>query len=426
MKQFFSVYLLLLAMAAKSQAPDHIYSSNIHSVKLYKAGDIFSYPLIKLNSSEELDLYFDDLEANVKNYYYTYQLCNADWSVATLNPFDYIRGFQRIRITTYRNSSVAFTRYINYQARIPDKNSVPSRSGNYLLKVFLDGDTSKLVFTKRFLVVDTKASVGAQVLQPFNGSIFKTHQKLHVVVNTNPQLNIFSQQDVKVVLLQNYAWPSALYLTRPNIFRGNYFEYNDESFTAFAAGKEWRWVDLRSLRLMSERMIRIDKQPTRTDVYVKPDGERRQQVYLYYRDINGFYTIETTDNVNPFWQSDYAYVHFSYFPPGNKAYPERDVYIFGELSNYALDENAKMEFNEEKGAYEKILLLKQGFYNYSYVTLPVKKSNETFSYENTEGNYWGTENSYQVLVYYRSFGGRSDELIAFSTLNSVFQRPSGY
>jgi hypothetical protein len=85
-----------------------------------------------------------------------------------------------------------------------------------------------------------------------------------------------------------------------------------------------------------------------------------------------------------------------------------------------------MEFSEEKGAYEKTLLLKQGFYNYSYVTLPVKKSNETFSYENTEGNYWGTENSYQVLVYYRSFGGRSDELIAFSTLNSVFQRPSGY
>jgi hypothetical protein len=425
MKQFFSVFLLLLAMAANGQAPDHIYNSNIHSVKLYKVGDILSYPFIKLNSGEELDLYFDDLDANVKNYYYTYQLCNADWSVADLRPFDYIKGFQSVRISTYRNSSIAFTRYTNYQARIPDRNCVPSRSGNYLLKVFLDGDMSKLVFTKRFLVVDIKASVGAQVLQPFNGSLFKTHQKLQVVVNTTPQLNIFSQQDIKVVLLQNYAWPSAHYLARPNIFRGNYFEYNDESSTAFAAGKEWRWIDLRSLRLMSERMIRIDKQPTRTDVYVKPDGERRQQVYFYYRDINGFYTIETTDNVNPFWQSDYAYVHFSFYPPGNKAYPERDVYMFGELSNYALDENSKMDFSEEKGAYEKTLLLKQGFYNYSYVTLPVKKSNETFSYENTEGNYWGAENSYQVLVYYRSFGGRADELIAFSTLNSVFQRPGG-
>jgi hypothetical protein len=173
---------------------------------------------------------------------------------------------------------------------------------------------------------------------------------------------------------------------------------------------------------MSERMTRIDKQPTRTDVYVKPDGERKNQVYLYYNDINGLYTIQTTDNVNPFWQSDYAYVHFSYFPPGNKAYAGKDIYILGELTNFALDDKSKLEFNEEKGAYEKTLFLKQGFYDYSYVTVPNKKGNEVFSFENTEGNYWATENSYQVLVYYRSFGGRSDELIGFSTLNSLFHR----
>ena len=423
MKKFLSFFLLLFALGSNGQLPDHTYNPNIHSVKLFRAGDIYSYPIIKLNSNEELELYFDDLEGNYKNYYYTYQLCNADWSIADLHSFDYIKGFQNVRITTYRNSSLAFTRYTNYQARIPDRNSVPSKSGNYLLKVFLDGDTSKLVFTKRFLVVDVKAAASVQVLQPFNGNIFRTHQKLQVGVNVNQQLNVFNQQDVKVVLLQNNSWTTASYLGRPNIYRGNYFEYNDEALNSFAAGKEWRWIDLRSLRLMSERMQRLDKQPARTDVYIKPDGERKQQVYLFYRDINGLYTIESTDNINPYWQSDYGYVHFSYFPPGNKQYPERDIYIYGELSNYTLNDDSKMEFNEEKGAYEKTLLLKQGFYNYSYVTMPVKKSNETFSFENTEGNYWGTENSYQVLVYYRSFGGRSDELIAYATINSAFQRP---
>ena len=423
MKKFLSFFLLMVALGSNGQLPDHTYNPNIHSVKLFRAGDIYSYPIIKLNSNEELELYFDDLEGNYKNYYYTYQLCNADWSIADLHSFDYIKGFQNVRITTYRNSSLAFTRYTNYQARIPDRNSVPSKSGNYLLKVFLDGDTSKLVFTKRFLVVDVKAAASVQVLQPFNGNIFRTHQKLQVGVNVNQQLNVFNQQDVKVVLLQNNSWTTASYLGRPNIYRGNYFEYNDEALNSFAAGKEWRWIDLRSLRLMSERMQRLDKQPARTDVYIKPDGERKQQVYLFYRDINGLYTIESTDNINPYWQSDYGYVHFSYFPPGNKQYPERDIYIYGELSNYTLNDDSKMEFNEEKGAYEKTLLLKQGFYNYSYVTMPVKKSNETFSFENTEGNYWGTENSYQVLVYYRSFGGRSDELIAYATINSAFQRP---
>jgi hypothetical protein len=56
-----------------------------------------------------------------------------------------------------------------------------------------------------------------------------------------------------------------------------------------------------------------------------------------------------------------------------------------------------------------------------YVTLPYnKKGVPDFSV--TEGNYWGTENSYTVLVYYRPFGARADELIGFTNLNTMFQR----
>ena len=60
-------------------------------------------------------------------------------------------------------------------------------------------------------------------------------------------------------------------------------------YTSLPAGKEWRWIDLRSLRLMSDRMGRIDSDKNRTDIYLKPDGERQQQVYVYYRDLNGRY-----------------------------------------------------------------------------------------------------------------------------------------
>jgi len=423
MKYISLIIFFFIVATSNGQLPDYIYNPGIRSVRLHKAGDPYSYPVIRLNSVDDLDLYFDDLDGGVKSYYYTFQLCNADWTPSNLHVFDYIKGFQSNRITTYRNSSISFTKYTNYYARVPDKNCAPSRSGNFLLKVFLDGDTSKIVFTKRLLVVEVKSSISGQVLQPFAGSLFRSHQKLQVAVNLNSQLNVFNQQDVKVVLLQNYAWPMASYLQRPTIYRGNYFEYNDEGTNSFPAGKEWRWIDLRSTRLMSERMQRIDKQPTRTDVFIKPDGERKGQVYYYYRDINGLYTIETTDNINPFWQTDYVYTHFTYFPPGNQQYPERDVYLFGELTNYATDANAKMEFNAEKGAYEKTLFLKQGFYNYSYVTLSAKKSDEPVNFEHTEGNYPSTENIYMVLVYYRPFGGRSDELIGITTINSLLQRP---
>lgn len=425
MKTILLFLFLFYASFGISQIPDHIYKENIRSVKLMKQGDPYSYPVMNLNSNDQLELYFDDMDADIKNYYYTYQLCNADWSPANIQAYDYIRGFQTTRISTYRNSSVSFTRYTNYQAVIPDRNCVPTRSGNYLLKIFLNSDTSQLVFTKRFLIVDRKTSVAAQLVQPFSGQLFLTHQRVQVGVTPGPQINVFAPQDLKVVILQNNIWPTALFNDRPSIFRGNYFEYSNESTTTFEAGKEWRWIDLRSIRLMSNRMQRlvIDSNDA-TYVFVKPDGERKQQAYIYYRDLDGIYTIENSDNLNPFWQSDYAYVTFTFIPPGNRAFEGKSIYLFGELTNYSQDSSSRMEFNPESGVYQKTLFLKQGYYNYSYVTLADKRvKGENYLFENTEGNYSGTENSYTVLVYFRPFGARADELVGYAGLNSL---PSGH
>ncbi len=426
MRIFLTVSCLFLAVAVTGQLPDHIYKSNIRTVKFHRYGDVYSYPVITLNTNDLLELHFDDMDADMKYYYYSFQLCNADWTPANVQSFDYIRGFQSNRITTYRSSSLVQTRYTHYQATLPERNSAPTKAGNYLLKVFLNDDTSKLAFTKRFLVVNTKTSVSAKITQPFDANYFRTHQRVQVAVSTaSGQINAFSPQDLKVVVVQNNIWSSSTVIDRPSIFRGNYYEYSDEENTTFQSGKEWRWIDLRSLRLMSDRMKKlVDSDSTdRIDVYVNPDEERRQQIYIYYRDLNGIYTIENRDGNNPYWQSDYAWTHFSFVPPGNRAYEGRSVYVFGELTNYAQDDASRMIFNEEKGIYEKSLYLKQGYYNYSYVTLTDKKQAGVIpSLENTEGNYWGTENSYMVMVYFRPFGARADELVGFTTVNSTFQR----
>lgn len=401
-------------------AQDQIFNSNIKTVKLYRSGDQTSFPIISLNSIGGLELHFDDLDNHVKNYYYTFQLCNADWSPSMLHPFEYIRGFENVRITNYRNSSLATTRYVHYQAMVPDRNCYPSLSGNYLLKVFLDNDTSKLVFVKRMVVADSRATVTAQVLQPFNSRLYQTGQKLNVAVQTDSRIQVMSPNDLKVVILQNNNWQTSVFVDRPTVYRGNYYEYSDEAYTGFPAAKEFRWIDLRSLRLKSDRMLTIDTRKDTTEVTVIPDPNRTPQIYVYYRDLDGSYTIETMESINPFWQGDYAVVHFSYFPPGNRPFPGKDLYMFGEFTNYASDTSGKMEFNEERGAYEKTMFLKQGYYNYLYaLKSPDGKGYPDFS--QTEGNYYGTENSYIVLVYYRPFGARADQVIAFTSVNSNFR-----
>lgn len=420
MKKILLLLSLFMALIVQAQPGDRIYQPYIRSVKLYRAGDFYSYPVLNLNSPDLLELHFDDMEANSKSCYYTYQLCDADWSPSDMRPFDYIKGFQSNRITTYRYSSLSETKYMHYTATIPDRNCMPIRSGNYLLKVFLNNDTSQLLFTKRFMIIDSRVSIGAQVLKPFNAQITITDQRIRVAVSTaNAQINTLSPQDLKIVVLQNNIWPTSIMVNRANIYRGDYFEYNDDA-TAFPAGKEWRWIDLRTMRLKTDRMLGIVDTAKRIEVYVKPDAERRQQVYIYYRDINGRFTVENQDGNNPDWQSDYAYVHFTYVPPGKQAYPGRDLYIFGELSNYSADDAYKMTFNPDKGVYEGTLFLKQGYYDYDYVLVdPRTRVIERTSFAETEGNYDITENGYTILVYYKPFGGRYDQLIGYTLINSL-------
>src|SRR3954469_1745748 len=93
---FLSSFLIVTA-----QSPDSIYVSNIKTVRFHNYGDQLSLPVINLNSSDLTELHFDDLNVNVKNYYYTFQLCNGDWKPVNLSQFDYIKGFTQMRITNY-------------------------------------------------------------------------------------------------------------------------------------------------------------------------------------------------------------------------------------------------------------------------------------------------------------------------------------
>ncbi len=419
------VLSLLMTVKVEAQLPDHIYRSNIRSVKLYKNGDQTAYPVLQLGTAEQLELHFDDLEADIKNYYYTFQLCQADWTPANVQPFDYLRGFISNRIFTYRPSSLVQTRYTHYQTFLPERNSGPTKGGNYLLKVYLNDDTTRLAFTRRVLVVNKRVNVSGLVQQPFNGNLFQTHQRVQVgVTPLNMPMNAFSPRDIRVVILQNDRWNTAKTIDRPTLFQGNYYEYNEEEISNFPAGQEWRWVDLRSFRLRSERVKQIidSDTSTRTDVFINPDSDRGKQLYLYYRDINGHWLQENRDNPNPFLQGEYAWVHFTFIPPGRQPYQGREIFVYGELTGYELKEENRMVFDIEQGVYTKALFLKQGFYNYAYLTLNSMRKEEEPSLENTEGNYWGTENQYTVLVYFRPFGARADELIGQTTLRSAFQR----
>ncbi len=418
------VCLFFLPMASQAQLPDEVYHKNVKSVKLFIKGNQAGYPIVSLGMLDQLELHFDDMDGFAKSYSYTFQLCDADWKPnQMLGTFDYIKGFSQQRITQYRVSSISTQDYVHYQASLPDRNCAPSKSGNYLLKIFLNGDTSKLAFTKRMLVVQQLADVGAQIQQPFSSEYFRTYQKVQLVVNKTKLDVLNPQQQIKTVILQNYRWDATAKMIQPTFIKQNTLEYNSENDALFPGGKEFRWIDLRSFRFKSDRIDSNDLTQKPFYIVAKPDTERTGQRYLFFRDMNGFYETTSTDLINPWWQGDYAKVKFTFVPTGNQPFVNRRLFIAGEFTGYKYNDSTEMVYNATSGMYEKELFLKQGYYTYTYVTKDAKNNVPTV--EQTDGSYWETENDYTVLIYYRSLSGRHDELVGVTTVNSRLNR-SGF
>lgn len=388
-------------------------------------GNQLAYPIMQLNSNDLLELHFDDLEGGYKNYYYAFELCNADWTPVLLSQFDYVNGYSQLQITNYRLSNSSLTRYTHYSITLPDRNMSPSRSGNYILRVYENADTSKTILTKRFLVVDKKADVSTQIVQPFTQSSFYTHQKLNIMVNIRElPVNIPNMQ-LKVVVLQNGRWDNARYYGMPTFMRGKNYEYSSESDNIFSSGKEWRWADLRSLRFRTDRVASIEAAGNLTTLRLKADEQRSDKSYLFFRDDNGRYMVDNTDGMNPYWQSDYANVVFSYGTPNLQPYLNQDMYIFGELTNYEIRDEFKMVYDNESGFYKDSIMLKQGYYNYAYVLVDRSDKKKIPDMSVTEGNFYDTENEYTILVYYKDLGGRADQLVSATTASTLFGRSGG-
>jgi hypothetical protein len=427
MKKFFAIILVscfLFFVSSAQDIPDKIYVPNIHTVMLYQAGNFYGYPIINLGAVGATELDFDDFDNRVKNYSYTFVLCNADWQPVDLSPFDFIKGYSQNNITRYNVSSIAKTKYIHYTVMLPESNCLPSKSGNYLVKVFLNGNPDNVVFTKRLLIVNNTIPAGIKILQPFNQDLFKTSQKVQFTIDVS-RLNIQDPlQQIKVVVLQNYRWDNALSGMQPQFMRGSSYEYNGEQDCIFPAGKEFRFLDMRNFLFDGLRIKNIDENVIPFNVTVMPDIERTQVRFLTYADRDGFYEVSTTDNSNALYQGDYANVHFTFVPDSRTAYPNKNIYIVGQMTNYALDNSTQMQFNADSGFYEKTLLLKQGYYTYTYTARDADNPAALPDAALTDGNYWETENNYTVLVYYRSFSDRADQLVCSTTVNSLTSRSS--
>lgn len=397
--------------------PDQVYKESIKSVLLYRAGWELSYPIIELNSSEQITLSFDDLSDDIKNYSYTLIHCDENWYPSVIQEEEYMEGFNSNQIYDYALSSNTDVGYVHYTLNIPNEDVRLRLSGNYIIKIFEDYSVENIIMTKRFAVTESAVSVDAEVIRPITPPYMDTGHEIIFSVLYG-QLNIIDPfSELLVRVCQNNRWDLTLNNIKPLIVRDGIIEYSDHAQNILPGGNEYRQFDMKSLKYQSEFVKNIDYISPYYHVELVPDKPRQKNDYFFNEDLNGRFFIDIQGSGKKNTDADYVYVHFTLLQ--DSPLTDGHIYVFGALTNWSIGNTSMMEYNSDRAAYDLTLLLKQGFYNYEYVF--VSDRTKVIDPFNFEGSHFEAENDYVIYIYYRPANSRYDRLVGYQVVNSLRQ-----
>ena len=369
-----------------------------------------SIALFGLNDPFEIQ--FDDLYGNEANYYYEIVHCNYDWKHSDLSKNEYLQGFDGIRIQEYTNSLNALQLYSHYKIGFPNKNTQLLVSGNYMIKIL--NEDREVVFSRKLMIYENLVTVPMQIKRPRTLNDVNFKQNLDFSIKSPNLLFQSPLQNVKVLLLQNGKLNEAITNIKPMFTIGNDLIYKYDTETQFWGGNEFLYFENKIIRASTNFIARVDASNGVYNTHLYTNEARTNKSYTYNPDANGNFVPLNANAGNNAIEADYSWVFFTLSAPS--FYEKKNIYINGMFNNYAISDEFKMDYNQEKGIYEKAIMIKQGFTNYQYV---VADQNKKIDYENAiDGNFWQTENNYFAIIYYRENNQRYDRIIGKGVANS--------
>ena len=381
---------------------------NIKSIVLKPLNPNDYAPIIKLG--EKLILSFDDINADEKIYSYKIEHCDYYWQKSNLASTEYMTGFATDRIRDYENSFNTLQYYTHYQLQIPNKNNRIKKSGNYIISII--DDYGNIVFTRRFIIYQQRVDVGVTAHRSREVTSINEKHSIQFVINHQNLLLNNPNQEIKVDIYQNNDWNSVIKNLQPKYVRGAQLLYNYVDDISYWAGNEYLYFDTKEIRNATNNIFK-----TRLDnifnTFLYTNEARGEKPYSFYPDVNGNFVLRTIDTDDVSLEGDYSFIHFSL--ENNENLNGENIYIYGNYNDWQITPENKMRYNNKTNLYEATLLLKQGFYNYTYVTVNDLLQVNTHA---IEGSFYQTENKYTVIVYYRKFGELYDQVIGIGNTSS--------
>lgn len=365
-------------------------------------------PVIRLGTSDRLNINFDIIGEDAEFLRYRLLHCNSDWLPSRLLESEYLDGFNEVSIDDYAFSSNTYIHYVNYNISLPNHELPILVPGNYLLQVFPEGDPMDLLLQVRFSVSENKVPVTGSFTTKTDKGINSEFQQLALEADISAFPSVNPYQDLILTITQNNRPETSVTINNPIRVLGNKVIFEHDPRLIFEAGNEYRRfetvrVDYPGMNVDSVKFI-----DDMWHAWIKPDISRREKEYTYDKTQHGRFKIDEYNSTNPDLSADYVMVHFSLEPDRNNG---EMIFLQGDMTNNSLEEEFLMRYDWNDGLYHLDLPLKQGSYNYQYITVTNNSNKPSITPGFIEGNKFETQNEYLVKVFLRTPGAHADRLI---------------
>lgn len=403
MKKALAILLFLLPMTLSAE--DRIYDSQIKSLQTVVNQNWLSPTIMRLYGNDHLHVSFDELSHDYHRYIYRLEHCEADWSSSEeLFDTDWLEGFNDNVIENFEHSINTTVAYTHYQLTIPNDRCRLKMSGNYRLHV-IDEDQGNEILTVEFMITEQAMNLSMAISTNTDIDTNLSHQQVSFGLKYGSLSVTDPQEQLQTVVMQNNREDNWRWNVRPSAVSQNGLEWKHRKELIFDGGNEYRKFEVLD---PSHPTMGIDR--------ISWDGEYFQAFpfiseprpnYLYDEDADGSFYIRNSDNRENDITSDYVWVNYRLKSP---YMTEGCIVIDGRWTTED-PETYVMEYDEASKLYTTSILQKLGYYSYQYLWVTDDGMTHPLS---SEGNFYQTENRYQVLVYYKGVGERTWRLVAFS------------
>lgn len=398
-----SVIIMFLMTTLTTWSANRIISPRIKSLTSIVNNDWQNRPVMTLGTDDILTIGFDEFSHNYYRMVYHIDHCEADWGVSEdIFESDWLNGFNDQPIDDYQNSLNTTVLYTHYQLTIPNENCQLKMSGNYRLTVYDEDNADEKLLEVEFYVVEPLTNIGMEATTNTDIDHNKSHQQLSVsLVYNNLRITDLEQQ-LYTVIMQNWQEYDARRNIQPNHIttKGLLWQHNRQLI--FDGGNEYHKFEVLDVTHPTMGIDRIAWDGTNYQVYPFAATVRRN--YLTDVDVNGAFCIRNSNRSECDYTCDYVWVNYELQAPY-----QGEIYINGQWTTDADRKHYLMRYDGARQVYYTALLQKQGYYNYRYVTADGK-------IPPSEGNFYQTENRYQILIYYKEVGGRTWRLVGYKSL----------